>query len=159
MWGQRVSITLAFFKAASGMPVAESQHTLMLCSKMGLHRWGTAIAKAELQATGTAGGSLYCTRRSARIRLRDQIENEDSRSCRSTTVSSAVAARDPGRQLQHGGALALAQARNQHHLSVRKLQRIMMGHGVVRVDLSEARELLSDFLVRENANAEPRLAL
>ena len=95
MWGQRVSITLAFFKAASGMPVAESQHTLMLCSKMGLHGWGTAIAKAELQATGTAGGSLYCTRRSARIRLRGQIESEDSRSCRSTTVSSAVAARDP----------------------------------------------------------------
>ena len=95
MWGQRVSITLAFFKAASGMPVAESQHTLMLCSKMGLHGWGTAIAKAELRATGTAGGSLYCTRRSARIRLRDQIESEDSRSCRSTTVSSAVAARDP----------------------------------------------------------------
>ena len=95
MWGQRVSITLAFFKVASGMPVAESQHTLMLCSKMGLHGWATAIAKAELRATGTAGGSLYCTRRSARIRLRDQIENEDSRSCRSTTVSSAVAARDP----------------------------------------------------------------
>ena len=66
-----------------------------VCSKMSLHGWGTAIAKAELQATGTAGGSLYCTRRSARIRLRDQIENEDSRSCRSTTVSSAVAARDP----------------------------------------------------------------
>jgi hypothetical protein len=44
MWGQRVSITLAFFKAASGMPVAESQHTLMLCSKMGLHGWGTVIA-------------------------------------------------------------------------------------------------------------------
>ena len=95
MWGQRVSITLAFFKAASGMPVAESQHTLMLCSKMGLHGWGTAIAKAELRATGTAGGSLYCTRRSARIRLRDQIESEDSRSCGSTTVSSAVAARAP----------------------------------------------------------------
>ena len=93
MWGQRVSITLAFFKAASGMPVAESQHTLMLCSKMGLHGWGTAIAKAELQATGTAGGSLYCTRRSARIRLRDQVESEDSRSCRSTTVLSAIAAR------------------------------------------------------------------
>ena len=95
MWGQRVSITLAFFKAASGMPVAESQHTLMLCSKMGLHGWGTVIAKAELQATGTAGGSLYCTRRSARIRLRDQIESEDSRSCGSTTVPSAVEACDP----------------------------------------------------------------
>ena len=35
----------------------------------------------------------------------------------------------------------------------------MMGHGTVRVDLSEARELLSDFLVRENANAEPWFAL
>ena len=53
------------------------------------------IAEADLQATGCAGGSSYCTRRSARIRLRDQIESEDSRSCRSTTVSSAVAARDP----------------------------------------------------------------
>jgi hypothetical protein len=49
-------------------------------------------AKAELQATGCAGGSSYCTRRSARIRLRDQIESEDSRSCGST-VLSAVAAR------------------------------------------------------------------
>ena len=95
MWGQRVSITFAFFKAASGMPVAESQHTLMLCSKMGLHGWGTAIAKAALQATGKAGGSLYCTGRLARIRLRDQIENEDSRSCGSTTVPSAVAAFAP----------------------------------------------------------------
>ena len=84
-----------FLQSRKWKPVAESQHTLMLCSKMGLHGWGTAIAKAELQATGTAGGSLYCTRRSARIRLRDQIESEDSRSCRSTTVSSAVAARDP----------------------------------------------------------------
>jgi hypothetical protein len=50
-------------------------------------------AKAQLQATGCAGGSSYCTRRSARIRLRDQIESEDSRSCGSTTVLSAVAAR------------------------------------------------------------------
>ena len=95
MWGQRVSITLAFFKAASGMPVAESQHTLMLCSKMGLHGWGTAIAKAELQATGTAGGSLYCTRRIDAYPSARSIENEYSRSCRSTTVSSAVAGRDP----------------------------------------------------------------
>src|SRR5258705_1846538 len=53
------------------------------------------IAKAELRAIGTAGWlfvlhpsiSAYC--------LRDQIESEDSRSCRSATVSSAVAARDP----------------------------------------------------------------
>ena len=28
MWGQRVSITLAFFKAASGMPVADENEFL-----------------------------------------------------------------------------------------------------------------------------------
>jgi hypothetical protein len=33
-----------------------------------------------------------------------------------------------------------------------------MGHGVVHVDLPEAREPLSDFLVRENAETERRLA-
>ena len=53
------------------------------------------ITKPDLQATGCAGGSSYCTRRSARIRLRDQIESEDSRSCGSTTVPSAVAAFAP----------------------------------------------------------------
>ena len=53
-------------------------------------------AKAVLQATGcAAGGSSYCTRRPARIRLRDQIESKDSRSCGPTTVPSAVAARAP----------------------------------------------------------------
>ena len=111
MWGQRVSITLAFFKAASGMPVAESQHTLMLCSKMGLHGWGTAIAKAELQATGTAGGSLYCTRRSARIRLRDQIESEFAKLPLDDGLLRSCGTR-PGRQLQHSRALAIAQARD-----------------------------------------------
>ena len=112
MWGQRVSITLAFFKAASGMPVAELQHTLMLCSKMGLHGWGTAIAKAELQATGTAGGSLYCTRRSARIRLRDQIENEDFAKLPFDDGLLRSCGTRPGRQLQHSRALAIAQARD-----------------------------------------------
>ena len=53
------------------------------------------ITKPDLLATGCAGGSSYCTRRSARIRLRDQIESEDSRSCGSTTVPSAVAAFAP----------------------------------------------------------------
>jgi len=67
-------------------------------------------AKAELQATGCAGGSSYYTRQSARIRLRDQIESEDSRSCGSTTVLSAVAAR-AGRQLQYCRALAIAHKR------------------------------------------------
>jgi hypothetical protein len=30
----------------------------------------------------------------------------------------------------------------------------MMNHGIVRIDLSEARKTLSDFLVREDANSE-----
>jgi hypothetical protein len=35
---------------------------------------------------------------------------------------------------------------------------VVMGHRVVHVDLPEAREPLPDFLVRENADAERRLA-
>jgi hypothetical protein len=58
------------------------------------------------------------------------------------------------RQLQHRRVLALDQPREQYHLSVGKFQRIMMDHGTIRIDLPEAREPLSDFLVWENANAE-----
>jgi hypothetical protein len=60
--------------------------------------------------------------------------------------------------LQHGGPLAHTQPREQHHLAVRELKRIVMGHGVVLVDLPEARKPLFNFLVRENAGAERRLA-
>ena len=63
-----------------------------------------------------------------------------------------------GRQLQHRRTLALAQAREQHHLPIGKLQRIVMGHGIVHVDLPETREALSDLLVRKDADAEGRLA-
>src|SRR5215470_14316981 len=61
-------------------------------------------------------------------------------------------------QLQHGRTLTLAQARDQHHLPVRKFQRIVMGHGVVYVDLPEACESLPDLLVWQNAGAKRRLA-
>jgi hypothetical protein len=57
-------------------------------------------------------------------------------------------------QLQHGGTLAHTQTREQHHLPVRELKRIVMGHDVIHVDLPEAREPLFNFLVRENADAE-----
>jgi len=63
------------------------------------------------------------------------------------------------RQLQHRRALAFAQAREQHDLPVREFQRIVMDHSVLHVDLPEAREPLSDFLVGEDANAKHRLAL
>jgi hypothetical protein len=43
-------------------------------------------------------------------------------------------------------------------MPVRELKCIVMGHGVVRVDLPEAREPLFNFLIRENADAERRLA-
>src|SRR6266478_4122622 len=43
-------------------------------------------------------------------------------------------------------------------MPVRELKCLVMGHGVVRVDLSEAREPLFNFLIRENADAERRLA-
>ena len=63
-----------------------------------------------------------------------------------------------GRQLQHGRALALDQAREQHHKSVGEFQRVVMDHGIIRIDLPETREPLSDFLVPEDANAERWLA-
>ena len=62
------------------------------------------------------------------------------------------------RQLQHGRTLTLAQARDQYHLPIREFQRIVMGHGVVEVDLPEAREPLPDLLVWQNAEAKRRLA-
>src|SRR5260370_32225194 len=62
------------------------------------------------------------------------------------------------RQLQHSRALTLAQAREQHYLPVRKFQRIVMGHGVVHVDLPEAREPLPDLLVWQNTDAKRWLA-
>src|SRR6516164_6083022 len=63
------------------------------------------------------------------------------------------------RQLQHHRALAFAQAREQHDLPVREFQRIVMDHSVLHVDLPEAREPLSDFLVGEDPDAKHRLAL
>jgi hypothetical protein len=42
-----------------------------------------------------------------------------------------------GRQLQHGRTLTLAQAREQHYLSVREFQRIAVRHEGVHVDLPE----------------------
>src|SRR5262249_31498166 len=63
-----------------------------------------------------------------------------------------------GRQLQHRRVLPLDQPREQYHLSVGKFQCIVMDHGIVRIDLPEARKPLSDFLVWEDANSEWRLA-
>ena len=50
-------------------------------------------------------------------------------------------------QLQHRRGLARAKAREQHYLPVREFQRVVMSHGVIHVDLPEARKPLSDFLV------------
>src|SRR6516164_8376704 len=58
------------------------------------------------------------------------------------------------RQLQHRRTLTLAQARDQHYLPVREFQRIVMGHGIVHVDLPEACEPLPDLLVWQNAGAK-----
>jgi hypothetical protein len=63
------------------------------------------------------------------------------------------------RQLQHRRTLARAKAREQNYLPVREFQRVVMGHGVVHIDLPEACKPLPDLLVRQNAEAEGRLAL
>jgi hypothetical protein len=60
------------------------------------------------------------------------------------------------RQLQHRRALSLAQAREEHYIG--EFQRIVMGHGVVHVNLPEAREPLPDLLVWQNTDAKRRLA-
>ena len=59
------------------------------------HKSGLRVVPLKAQAIGCAGDSHIIDPSSACIRLRDQIESEVSRSCRSTTVSSAVSARDP----------------------------------------------------------------
>src|SRR6516162_6488319 len=61
------------------------------------------------------------------------------------------------RQLQHGRTLTLAQAREQHYLPVWEFQRVVMGHGVVHVDLPEACEPLPDLLVWQDTDAERRI--
>ena len=50
-------------------------------------------------------------------------------------------------RFRQSGPLAHTQAREQHHLPVRELKRIVMDHGVVHVHLPEAREPIPDLLV------------
>src|SRR6516162_5443616 len=59
-----------------------------------------------------------------------------------------------GRQLQYGCMLTLTEIREQHHLPIWELQRIVMGRGFVHIDLTEARKPLSNVLVGKNANVE-----
>jgi hypothetical protein len=54
--------------------------------------------------------------------------------------------------LQYGRALALTQAREQHHLSIGEFQCIMMDCNVVYVELSEACEPLPKIFTWENAS-------
>jgi hypothetical protein len=63
-----------------------------------------------------------------------------------------------GRQLQDGRVLACAQTREQHHLPIREFQCIVMDCRDVHVNLPEPRETLINFLGRENAEAENRIA-
>jgi hypothetical protein len=55
------------------------------------------------------------------------------------------------RQLQHRRALAYAQMREQHDLTIRELKRIVMGAWIFQVDLSEPSDL-----VNEGPPASPR---
>src|SRR5437899_11408485 len=91
------------------------------------------------------------------LSVRDQIESEDSRSCVSTTVSSAVAARAPAGNCSTVARWPSHKRVTSTQLPVGKFQRIVMGHRVVHINLPEAREPLPDFLVRQNTDAERRL--
>jgi hypothetical protein len=100
-------------------------------------------------STWAAASSTICSRGRPKFRRR----------CAGTVRKKAQARKPPASpilpgfgaggsgQLQHRGTLAHTQAREQHHMPVREFQRVVMGHGVVHVDLPEAREPLSDFLV------------
>jgi hypothetical protein len=60
--------------------------------------------------------------------------------------------------LQYGCALIFAQTCEQDHLPIREFKRIVVRHDIVHVYLPKAREPLGDLLVRQNADAERRLA-
>ena len=63
-------------------------------------------------------------------------EDESNRCVRSPGVAiRKVTGTTATRQLQHSRTLALAQAREQHHLAVREFQRIVMQNVAVHVDL------------------------
>ena len=62
------------------------------------------------------------------------------------------------RQLQHGRALSLAKAREQRHLPIGEFQRVVMGHGVVHIDLPEACKPLPDLLIWQNTHTKRGLA-
>jgi hypothetical protein len=56
-----------------------------------------------------------------------------------------------GGQLQYRCALAVAEAREQHQLSIREFQCIVMARGDIHVDLPEASKPLLNFPAREKA--------
>src|SRR5258707_9811058 len=90
--------------------------------------------------------------RCARVRASASARMQRLANLRRCLLLPAFGADGSG-QLQHRGTLAHTQTREQHHLPVRELKRIMMRHGVVHVDLPEAREPVPDLLVWQKADA------
>jgi hypothetical protein len=90
-------------------------------------------------------GLLHCTMFATRCSLLGEGEAADRR--RSLALQRRVAGMRAGGELQHRGALPDAEAGQQHHLAARKLQRVMMLVGTVRIDLPESRDILSQLLV------------
>src|SRR6202020_224194 len=85
--------------------------------------------------------------RKARFPLLDEHHAADCGS----TLPLAFDAMRAGGKLQHGGMLPGAQTREEHHLTARKIERVMVVVRVVEVDLLEARDFLPQLLVGEEA--------
>src|ERR1700730_2575453 len=104
-----------------------------------MERWRLYLFRAD---------SLACQQRSGRERRLASLGR-----CRFLLAGGAG-----GRgQLQYGCTLAFTKTGKQHHLAVRELERIVMSHRVVHVDLPKTREPLSSLLVRKDSNSERRL--
>jgi hypothetical protein len=94
--------------------------------------------------------------RSQESSYREQTRLDDDRN---TPLFSRFLRGTPrGWQLQYGRALIFAQTCEQDHLSIREFKRIVVRHGVVQIDLPKAPEPPGDLLVRQNVDAEQRLA-
>jgi hypothetical protein len=116
----------------------------------GVHRYRSDFMMPPTMASSARASNSH---RCARVRAPASARRQRLANLRRCLLLSAFGADGSG-QLQHGGTLAHTQTREQHHLPVRELKRIVMGHRVVQVDLPEAREPLPYLLVWPKADAE-----
>src|ERR1700722_3884660 len=137
----------------------EPGHMMLLRGDVSMRSSGACLEATNPPRTFETGRtSLSCDGRGTRITraagtsLLDEHHAADRRSA----LRLAFGAMRPCRKLQHCGVLPGAETGQQHHLAVRKFQRVVMVVRIVEVDLLEASDLLTQLLV--GAEAERVLA-